>query len=105
MSGQADQRAIPDRLAEVRARLKELEAEEEALREVLLGDPSAREGSEWLATVVNQVARLVRSSSLKGADPELWERLAVNVTRRQVRLRRRGEPEGVGEEPAPLEAA
>jgi hypothetical protein len=49
MSEQADQRAIPDRLAEVRERLKELQAEETALREILLTDPSSRFGCVYLA--------------------------------------------------------
>jgi DNA-binding PucR family transcriptional regulator len=91
MSEQADQRAIPDRLAEVRERLKELQAEETALREILLTDPSARIGGDYLAMVHEHAATRVQSESLKAADPELWKRLAVRTTVQQVRLVRRRE--------------
>jgi hypothetical protein len=80
------QKAVPDRLAEVRAALRKLEAEEESLRQVLLADPSARIGADWSVVVREVTVRRVQSDSLKAADPELWERLAVSVNQRRVEL-------------------
>jgi hypothetical protein len=84
-----EQKAIPDRLALVRARLVALQAEEAALRDILLSDPSTRIGGDYVATVREVSSRRVSNKALEKADPVLFEKLAVSSVMRQVRLARR----------------
>lgn len=86
-----EQKAIPDRLAEVWARLAELEAEEKELRAILLDDPTTRDGGDYVATVQDRPRRVVQSESLRAADPVLWEKLAVLTVVRRVLVSRKKE--------------
>jgi hypothetical protein len=80
-----------DRLADVRAEIKRLKVEEEAIRAELAGVPdTARQGVEWTATVNGYTQQRL---DLKAATAALGEDALRPFMRRrvfrQVRLRRR----------------
>jgi hypothetical protein len=74
---------VPDELAEVRAELKRLETREAELRQVLLADPSAREGAQWLAEVKVVTTSRTDLKELRACHPALLDEFTfpVEVTR------------------------
>lgn len=87
----AEQMAIPDQLAVVRAKIIALQAEEAALREILLNDPSARVGANYIAAVKELVSYRVRGKELQKANPDLFAKLARETVAQQVWLTPRSE--------------
>jgi hypothetical protein len=83
-------RHAADRLADVRSQLRELEAEEDALRAELMSADADRCGAEWTATVS---AYAQQRLDLEAATAALGEEMLRPFMRRrvfrQVRLRRR----------------
>lgn len=66
-----------------------LKSEEAALRNILLSDPSSRIGADYIATVRDVVRYTIRGKELEKADPELFAKLATEVTATQVWLSKR----------------
>lgn len=88
-TGMADQRALPDQLAHIRARINALEAEENAIRNILIADPSTRIGGDYIAEIKDIVTYRIVGKELEKASPDLYLRLAKETVARQVRLIRR----------------
>lgn len=80
---------IPDQLMILRNRIAMLKSEEAALRNILLSDPSSRIGADYIATVRDVVRYTIRGKELEKADPELFAKLATEVTATQVWLSKR----------------
>lgn len=87
----AEQIPIPDQLMRIRQQLAALKAEEEALRNILLSDPSTRIGSDYIAAVKEVVSYRVRGKELEQENPELFAKLAKETVSKQVWLVRRAE--------------
>lgn len=85
----AEQKAIPDRLAELREKISALKAEAEVLRDILVDDPSSRIGADYVATVRTSVQRRVSSKELRESEPEIYARLAREHETVVVLLKRR----------------
>ena len=64
---------VPDALAEVRARIKELETQEAELRQVLLSDPTARTGAAWVAEIKTVTTQRTDLKELRAGYPKLVE--------------------------------
>jgi hypothetical protein len=74
---------VPDELAAVRAELKRLETREAELRQVLLADPSAREGAQWLAEIKTVTTSRTDLKELRACHPALLDEFTfpVEITR------------------------
>lgn len=85
----AEQSPIPDQLAAVRKRIASLKAEETALRDILLADPSTRIGGDYVAVTREVATSRVANKDLLKADPALFAKLATTSVSVHVRLIRR----------------
>jgi hypothetical protein len=79
----------PDRLAAVRAHLKELQAEEQAIREEIVNQMADHTGHEYDAEVRHVDMYAVKGADLRKANPKLYARLATHRVVSQVWLHRR----------------
>jgi hypothetical protein len=64
---------VPDELASVRAQIRILEEREGALRSILLSDPTARTGANWLAEVKTVQQSRVDLKELRACHPDIVE--------------------------------
>ena len=71
--------AVPDELAAVRAQLKALETKEAELRQVLLSDPSARTGAEWVAEIKTVTTSRTDLKELRANHPKLVDEFTFLV--------------------------
>jgi hypothetical protein len=85
----SSQLPLPDQLVAIRGKIAMLKIEEAALRNILLTDPSTRIGADYIATVKEMTQYRVRGKELEKADPELFAKLATEVTATQVWLTKR----------------
>jgi hypothetical protein len=74
---------VPDALAEVRARMKELETQEAELRNLLIANPDIREGAAWLAEVKVSQRETTDIKEMRACHPDLVAEFthALDVTR------------------------
>jgi hypothetical protein len=79
----------PDRLAAIRARMKELQAEEQAIREQIVTGLADHTGFEYDAEIRNVDMFSVRAADLKKANPKLHAKLVKHQVVAQVWLHRR----------------
>lgn len=79
---------IPDQLAAVRAQMKALETREEELRLILLNDPSARTGAEYVAVIKTIVTPRLDRKQLSLAAPDLVAEHTHNVESKRIDLPR-----------------
>jgi hypothetical protein len=89
LSMKANTLPAPDRLAAVRAQLKELQAEEQAIREEIISGLVAPDGYEYDAEVRNVDRFTVKAADLRKANPKLYAKLATHSVSPQVWLHRR----------------
>lgn len=80
---------IPDQLMAIRQKIAALEADGRALRKILIRDPSARIGGDYVATVRTHVTYQVKSKELEKANPDLFAQLATETVQDWVLLTRR----------------
>src|SRR4029077_2305587 len=64
---------VPDALAAVRAELKRLETHEAELKRILLTDPSARTGADWIAEIKEIETNRVDIKELRAMHKDLVE--------------------------------
>ena len=64
---------VPDELAAVRAELKRLETHEAELKRILLTDPSARTGAQWVAEIKEIETNRVDIKELRAMHKDLVE--------------------------------
>lgn len=62
---------VPDALAAVRAELKRLETHEAELKRILLTDPSARTGAQWVAEIKTVTQTRTDLKELRAMHPAL----------------------------------
>jgi hypothetical protein len=79
----------PDRLAAVRAQMKELQAEEQAIREEIVNHTAEHTGYEYDAEVRHVDMYSVKAADLRKANPKLYAKLAKHHVVPQVWLHRR----------------
>jgi hypothetical protein len=74
---------VPDALAEVRARMKELETQEAELRNLLIANPDIREGAAWLAEVKVSQRETTDIKEMRANHPDIVEQFTfpVEITR------------------------
>jgi len=74
---------LPDQLAEVRLRLKELGARENELKAALMADPDARTGVSWIAEVKTVETTRTDLKELRAVHPDILDQFTflVPVTR------------------------
>jgi hypothetical protein len=74
---------VPDALAEVRARMKELETQEAELRNLLIANPDIREGAAWIAEVKVSQRETTDIKEMRACHPDLVAEFthALDVTR------------------------
>jgi predicted phage-related endonuclease len=78
---------VPDELAAVRADLKRLETREAELKQILLSDPSARTGAEYLAEIREITSNRTDIKELRAMYPEIAAEHTHAVTSMRVELR------------------
>jgi predicted phage-related endonuclease len=78
---------VPDELADVRAAIKRLETREAELKGILLSDPSARTGAEYLAEIREITSRRIDTKELRAAYPNEVDEHTHAVTTTRVELR------------------
>jgi hypothetical protein len=78
---------VPDELFAVRARLKELEAREAELKQILFSDPSARTGAGWAAEIKEVATSRVDLKELRAMHKDLVEEYTFpqKITRIELR--------------------
>ena len=79
----------PDRLAALRAHMKELQAEEQAIREEIISLAGTYTGDEYDAEVRNVDMYSVKAADLRKANPKLYAKLVKHRVVPQVWLHRR----------------
>jgi hypothetical protein len=74
---------VPDELADVRAKVKELETREAELRNLLIANPDLREGAAWLAEVKVSQRETTDIKEMRACHPDLVAEFthALDVTR------------------------
>ena len=78
---------VPDELADVRAAIKRLETREAELKGILLSDPSARTGAEYLAEIREITSNRTDIKELRAMYPEIAAEHTHPVTTKRVELR------------------
>ena len=78
---------VPDELADVRAAMKRLETREAELKQILLSDPSARTGAEYLAEIREITSNRTDIKELRAMYPEIAAEHTHAVTTTRVELR------------------
>lgn len=79
---------VPDELAAVRAQRAALETREEALKLILLNDPSARTGAEYVAVIKTIVKQTLDQKQLRLAAPDLVAEHTHAVEHKRIDLPR-----------------
>jgi predicted phage-related endonuclease len=64
---------VPDELAAVRQQIKALETHEAELKQILLSDPSARTGAQWVAEIKEIETNRVDIKELRAMHKDLVE--------------------------------
>jgi hypothetical protein len=77
---------LPDQLAEVRLRLKELGARENELKAALMADPDARTGVSWIAEVKTVQTTRFDVKELKAGHPDLAAEYTFSVPVTRIEL-------------------
>lgn len=74
---------VPDRLAAIRAQIKDLESQEAELRKLLIKNPELRTGASWLAEIKVVTQDRVDMKELRAMHHELLEEYTfpLEVTR------------------------
>jgi hypothetical protein len=74
---------VPDELADVRAKVKELETREAELRNLLIANPDIREGAAWIAEVKVSQRETTDLKEMRACHPDLVAEFthALDVTR------------------------
>lgn len=74
---------VPDQLAAVRAKVKELETREAELRNLLIANPDIREGAAWIAEVKVSQRETTDLKEMRACHPDLVAEFthALDVTR------------------------
>jgi len=77
---------LPDQLAEVRLKLKELETREAELKQALLSDPDARTGVSWIAEVKTIQTTRTDLKELRANHKDLVDEFTFQVPVTRVEL-------------------
>lgn len=77
---------VPDELADVRARIKELEAREIELRQLLLANPDIRTGASWLAEIKTVSQSRTDLNELRANYPDVVREFTFSVEMTRVVL-------------------
>lgn len=79
--------ALPDELAQVRQDLKRLEQREAELRVLLIADPTARTGADWVADVVETTRQQTDLKELRAMHRDLVDEYTFDHTFKRVVLK------------------
>jgi hypothetical protein len=77
---------LPDQLAEVRHRLKELAARENELKAALMADPDARTGVSWIAEVKTVQTTRTDIRELKANHADIVDAFTFSVPVTRIEL-------------------
>ena len=77
---------LPDQLAEVRLKLKELETREAELKQALLSDPDARTGANWIAEIKTIQTTRTDLKELRANHKDLLDEFTFQVPVTRVEL-------------------
>jgi predicted phage-related endonuclease len=77
---------LPDQLAEVRLRLKELETREAELKQALLSDPDTRTGVSWIAEIKTVQTTRTDLKELRANHKDLVDEFTFQVPVTRVEL-------------------
>lgn len=70
---------VPDELADVRARIKELEAREIGLRTLLIAEPELRTGANYLAEIKTSRQTRTDLKEMRKCHPEIVEQFTFPI--------------------------
>jgi len=73
-----------DRLAAVRAQIKALQDDEAGLKSLMIADPSARTGNNYVAVVRTVTAKRLNQQALKDLYPEVYADNLLTSSHTQV---------------------